>query len=40
MTYRHHDANGSWEDSCVLPSTEDTICLATLNNFVTEYGTN
>jgi hypothetical protein len=40
MTYRPHDPNGSWEDSCLLPYTEDTYCLASLNNFVTAYGAN
>ncbi len=40
MTYRPHDPKGTWEDSCLLPYTEDTYCLASLNNFVAAYGNN
>jgi hypothetical protein len=40
MTYRHHDVNGSWEDSCLLPAKEVSLCLASLNNFLVAYGAN
>jgi hypothetical protein len=40
MTYRHHGANGSWEDSCLLPETGVSLCDASLNNFFANYGTN
>jgi hypothetical protein len=39
MTYRD-DVNGSWEDSCLLPAKEVSLCLASLNNFFAGYGTN
>lgn len=39
MTYRHHDVNGSWEESCLLPANDVNLCDASLNNFFANYGT-
>jgi hypothetical protein len=39
MTYRHHDVNGGWEDSCLLPASDVNVCEASLNNFFAHYGT-
>jgi hypothetical protein len=38
MTYQHHDVNGSWEDSCLLPASDVTLCQSSLNNFFADYG--
>ena len=38
MTYQHNDVHGSWEDSCLLPADKTNLCVASLNNFFTNYG--
>jgi hypothetical protein len=39
MTYRLHDVNGGWEESCLLPASDVNVCEASLNNFFAHYGT-
>jgi hypothetical protein len=39
MTYHPGSYSGSWLDTCTLPSAEHTLCTASLNTFVSWYGT-
>jgi len=39
MTYYSGDQNGSWMETCTLPSAEKALCTAVLDNFVSAYGT-
>ena len=38
MTYYSGNENGSWQDTCTLPSSEHAICTVALNRFVDWYG--
>lgn len=40
MTYYSGNLNGSWTDSCTLPSSEMSVCTVALNRFVDWYGNN
>jgi Domain of unknown function (DUF4850) len=40
MTYYPVNENGSWLETCTLPTTEKDLCTTTLNSFIAWYGQN
>jgi hypothetical protein len=39
MTYHPNSPNGSWLETCTLPTADRTVCMLSLRQFVAQYGT-